>query len=142
MANNTLKSLETLIKIEKEHVENLLKKRQMLARDMLLMHEEKKLTEERLKKENTFAGDVASFMTLPHFAKASRDKIQVIQDKLLYAQHQEVLLQSELSNMYARMKTYEVLKRMKKEGLEKLRLKREQKDLDEVGLHKFLFNRI
>ena len=137
MRETTLKSLKTILRMQRETVERLLSEKSACFIEIEKLKKEKEITLERLEKERHFAGEISSYQTFSEFTKKVQDKIDAVEKAIQSHLLKASKLEDAFISAYKRQKSQEIV--LEKAEEEKLSLQaiEERKMLDETALRRF-----
>lgn len=132
-----LKTLETLLKIQKNKIDTLAQKKSGYLAQLTFLAQEKKIILETLDKERRAAYDISSMQTFTAFEKQVYEKVRVVDNEEKRVHTALNTVTKEFEEAYHVFKAQELVVQKTKSALKSEEQKQENAMLDEAGLQKF-----
>jgi flagellar export protein FliJ len=135
-----MKSIQTLIKLQQRQLDE--KRRvlkQLLDQEEMLKAKKEALKQSIIDERKRALEDVQTAYTLAAFIKMTEHQIEAIGEEIIQTQQKIETIRQEIAEIFNVLKRYEIYDKMKEDEIIFEENKREQKDMDEMGLRGFIY---
>jgi len=135
-----MKSIQTLIKLQQRQLDEkrrILK--QLIDQEEMLKAKKESLKLSIIEERKKALEDVQTAYTLAAFIKMTEQNIELLGVQIIETQQKAEVVRQEIAEIFNELKRLEIYDKMKEDEIVAEENKREQKDMDEMGLRGFIY---
>ena len=135
-----MKSIQTLIKLQQRQLDE--KRRvlkQLLDQEEMLKAKKESLKQSIIDERKRALEDVQTAYTLAAFIKMTEQNIELLAAQIIQTQQKIEAIRQEIAEIFNELKRLEIYDKMKEDEIVAEENKREQKNMDEMGLRGFIY---